>query len=246
LQVIPAVVEDPTFLFDFPNPEPLDPPIITMSQVSFGYTADKELFRNIDLSIDCDSRLALVGGNGQGKSTLLSLCIGDLKPQGGYVQINRKARIAKFSQFHVDQMPLDLSPLEFLQREYPGKDQQVYRSQLGRYGLSGDLALQKCETLSGGQKSRVVWAHMAMKNPHIMVFDEVTNHLDIETVDVLVQALNVFQGGIVVVSHDERLIKLVCNELWVVHDGTCKPYQGTFDSYKKRILNEIHERERKS
>jgi ATP-binding cassette subfamily F protein 3 len=246
MQVIPAVVEDPSFLFEFPNPvDPCDPPVISLSGVCFGYNADKELFRNIDLSIDCDSRLALVGGNGQGKSTLLSLCIGELKPQKGFIQISRKARIAKFSQFHVDQMPLDLSPLEFLMKEYPGKDSQSYRSVLGKYGLSGDLALQKSETLSGGQKSRVVWAHMAMKNPHIMVFDEPTNHLDIETVDVLVQALNSYQGGIVVVSHDERLIKLVCNELWIVHEGTCKPYSGTFDSYKKRLLNEIHERERK-
>jgi len=179
------------------------------------------------------------------KSTLLSLCIGELKPQKGFLQINSKARIAKFSQFHVDQMPLDKSPFEFLQSQFPGKDQQAYRAALGRYGISGDMALQKSDTLSGGQKSRVVWAQMALKNPHIMIFDEPTNHLDIETVDVLVQALNNFSGGIVVVTHDERLIKLVCNELWVVADGTCKVYQGTFDSYKKKLLNEIYERDKK-
>jgi len=245
IQAVPAVLEDPTFQFDFPNPEPLGPPIIALQEVSFGYDPAKPLFTNVEAYVDMDTRMALVGANGQGKSTMLSLLIGELKPDKGYCQINRRARIAKFSQFHVDQMPLDISPFEFLSREFPGKDQQVYRTVLGKYGLSGDIAFQKCDTLSGGQKSRVVWAHMAMKQPHIMVFDEPTNHLDIETVDVLVQALNKFEGGIVLVSHDERLIKCVCNELWIVHQGTCTSYPGTFDSYKKKMLREISDREKK-
>jgi len=246
LDVIPAVVEDPSFNFSFPNPlDGLSPPIINLDEVDFGYVPEKLVLHNVNLNIDCESRIALVGANGQGKSTLLSLICDEVKPCAGTVQINRRCRIAKFSQYHVDQMPLESTPFDFLQSLFPGKDQQEYRNVLGRYGLSGDMAFQKCATLSGGQKSRVVWAQMAMKKPHIMIFDEPTNHLDIETVDVLVKALNEYEGGIMLVTHDERLIKLACNELWVVHEGKVSSYSGTWDSYKKKLLTELEERGRK-
>eukprot|EP01126_Amoeba_proteus_P036945 TRINITY_DN3783_c0_g1_i5.p1 TRINITY_DN3783_c0_g1~~TRINITY_DN3783_c0_g1_i5.p1 ORF type:complete len:688 (-),score=125.05 TRINITY_DN3783_c0_g1_i5:226-2289(-) len=243
---IPAIIEDPTFNFSFPNPvDALSPPIIHLENVTFGYSPEELLFKGVDLNIDADSRIALVGANGQGKSTLLSLICDELKPLSGHVSLNRRCRIAKFSQFHVDQMPLESSPFEFLQSVLPGSDQQVIRAALGKYGISGDMAFQKCSTLSGGQKSRVVWANMALKKPHIMIFDEPTNHLDIETVDVLCKALNEFEGGVVIVTHDERLIKSVCNELWVVHQGSLTAYPGTWDSYKKKLITELEERGKK-
>jgi len=233
---IPAVIEDPNFAFSFPTPDLLRPPLVQFNDVSFGYTT-KNLFEKLGFSFDMESRIALVGANGQGKSTILGLVCGEIKARAGYIFRNARMRIAKFSQHHVDQMPLDKTPVEFLQSDYPGKDLQAYRDMLGRYGISGDIVFQKNNSLSGGQKSRVAFAHMSMKNPHIIVLDEPTNHLDIETVDVLAQALNDFEGGIILVSHNERLISLVCDELWVVANGLVTPFRGDFDSYKRKLMS---------
>jgi len=236
---IPSVVEDPSFAFSFPTPEPLRPPVVQFTDVSFGYKPGQLLFPKLNFSFDMETRIALVGANGQGKSTILSLICDDLKPRSGYIFRNSRLRIAKFSQHHVDQMPLDKTPLEFLQSDYPGRDAQAYRDMLGRYGISGDMVFQKNFSLSGGQKSRVAFAHIGMRNPHIIILDEPTNHLDIETVDVLSQALNDFEGGIILVSHNERLISLVCDEIWVVANGAVTPSRGDFDAYKKKLLTAL-------
>uniref|UniRef100_A0A6B2KZ86 ABC transporter domain-containing protein n=1 Tax=Arcella intermedia TaxID=1963864 RepID=A0A6B2KZ86_9EUKA len=233
---IPAVMEDPNFAFSFPTPDMLRPPVIQFTEVSFGYKPEKILFPKLNFSFDMESRVALVGANGQGKSTILSLICDEVKPRSGYIFRNARMRIGKFSQHHVDQMPLDKTPIEFLQRDYPGKDLQTYRDMLGRYGISGDMVFQKNNSLSGGQKSRVAFAHIGMKQPHIIILDEPTNHLDIETVDVLAQALNEFEGGIILVSHNERLISLVCDELWIVSNGTVVPARHDFEAYKKKLL----------
>eukprot|EP01121_Diplochlamys_sp_Union-15-3_P016061 TRINITY_DN539_c0_g5_i1.p1 TRINITY_DN539_c0_g5~~TRINITY_DN539_c0_g5_i1.p1 ORF type:complete len:693 (+),score=142.55 TRINITY_DN539_c0_g5_i1:38-2116(+) len=240
MEVVSAVVEDPTITFKFPEPDDLKPPIIQFNDVSFGYKKDKILFPLLNFAIDMESRISLVGSNGQGKSTLLGLLSGELTETSGYIFRNGRLRIAKFSQHHVDQLDLDITPLEYLSNEFPGLDQQLYRSQLGAYGISGPLALQKIETLSGGQKSRVTFAYLGMRKPHLLILDEPTNHLDIETVDVLAMALNNFTGGIVLVSHDKRLIQLVCNELWVVENGRVTIHEGDFDSYKLKILKELN------
>jgi len=234
---IAAVIEDPSFAFSFPTPDALRPPLIQFTDVTFGYNPENILFQKLSFSFDMESRIALVGANGQGKSTILGLLCDELKPRAGYIFRNHRMRIAKFSQHHVDQMPLDKTPVEFLQSDYPGKDVQVYRDMLGRYGISGDMVFQKNSSLSGGQKSRVAFAHMGLRSPHIIVLDEPTNHLDIETVDVLAQALNDFEGGLILVSHNERLISLVCDEIWVVDRGTVVQAKGDFDAYKKKLLS---------
>jgi len=234
---IAAVIEDPSFAFSFPTPDALRPPLIQFTDVTFGYNPENILFQKLSFSFDMESRIALVGANGQGKSTILGLLCDELKPRAGYIFRNQRMRIAKFSQHHVDQMPLDKTPVEFLQSDYPGKDVQVYRDMLGRYGISGDMVFQKNSSLSGGQKSRVAFAHMGLRSPHIIVLDEPTNHLDIETVDVLAQALNDFEGGLILVSHNERLISLVCDEIWVVDRGTVVQAKGDFDAYKKKLLS---------
>lgn len=239
MEVLPEMVEDPTINFTFPPATPLRPPIIQFTDVSFGYSPDKILFRDLNFSIDMESRVALVGENGQGKTTILNLIAGELQASSGIVFRHGRLRMAKFSQHHVDQLDLSLTPVQWLQVHHPGKEFGEYRAWLGKYGIQGDLAGQKIETLSGGQKSRVVFAHMAMLQPQIMVLDEVVNHLDIETVDALATALNEYTGGIILISHDERLISLVCDEVWIVHNGSVKKYESDFDSYKSKVLREL-------
>lgn len=237
---VPSVVEDPSFAFTFPQPPPLAPPLIQFDDVTFGYNPDAEpLLKNLTFRLDMDSRVALVGANGAGKSTVLGLVTGELVERSGYVQRNGRATVAKFSQHHMDQMPLAQSPLEFFASEFPGHDQSVYRECLSRYGVGQDMVHQRIATLSGGQKSRVAFAHLAMQHPHLLVLDEPTNHLDIDTVSVLAEALSDFQGGVVLVSHDERLISLVCDSVWIVSDGTLTPYKYDFQHYKRLVLKTI-------
>jgi len=238
LELIPAIIEDPTCSFTFPQPFPIKGPLISLKGVSFGYSDEKLLFNNLSFEIDMDTRVALVGANGQGKSTVLNLLAGLLKPVGGYAVINPRLRFAKFSQHHIDQMNLEQTPLQYLASLYPNKTQNEYRSFLGRYGISGDIVFQVNRTLSGGQKSRVIFAAMSLSQPHIMLLDEPTNHLDIDTVDVLAKALNDFTGGIVLISHDERLLTAVCNELWEVRDGEVIVFPGDFNDYKAKIIQE--------
>lgn len=237
--VISAVMEDPSFAFYFDNPEPLQGPAVKFDDVSFSYQPGVEpnLFNNLEFTVQSDDRIALVGKNGMGKSTVLKIVAEQLKVNGGAVIRNLNCRMSMFSQHHVDQLDMDKSSLEFFSTTFPGFNAQHYRSVLGKYGITGDLALQPITTLSGGQKSRVVFAMIAMQQPHFMLLDEPTNHLDLDSVDVLCQALNTWTGGLLIVSHDERLITQVCSELWVVGDGAIVPWKGTFESYKQHLAS---------
>lgn len=161
--------------------------------------------------------------------------MGDLKPLDGYVNLNRKLRIARFNQHHIEQLDLRLTPLEYMQGKFPQSDPQALRGHLGGLGLSGTLATQPIYTLSGGQKSRVSFSELTFMKPHLLLLDEPTNHLDIDSVDALIQALNMYGGGILVISHDEHLIKTVCDEIWVCAGGEINKFDGTFDDYKKSL-----------
>jgi ATP-binding cassette subfamily F protein 3 len=239
MDVIPEVLEDPTLFFTFPNCTSLRPPIIQFQDVEFGYTPDKILFSDVNFSIDQESRIAIVGSNGMGKSTLLNLIAGDIEATKGFLFRHGRLKLARFSQHHVDTLDLDLTCVEFFQKSFPGKDSQAYRNFLGKYGVIGEMANQKIETLSGGQKSRLVFAYMAMQEPQIMILDEPANHLDIETVDVLCQAINAYNGGVVIISHDERLITHCCDEVWILANRQVNRWEGDFDSYKAQVLKEI-------
>eukprot|EP01132_Coremiostelium_polycephalum_P004895 gene4895-6104_t len=242
MDLVSEVFDDPTITLSFLEPEPLNPPILQFQDVSFGYTPDKILFKNLNTGIDMNSRVALVGANGAGKTTLLKLLCGELKESSGLAIRNGKLRFSLFSQHFVDQLDLSKSALDNFLTKYPGTSAQTARTHLGKFGLSGELALRTVNTLSGGQKSRVVFAQISYTRPHILLLDEPTNHLDIDTVDALCQALNEFEGGILLVSHDERLISLVCDEIWYF-DGEedqakeIKSFDGDWSDYKKQIWN---------
>jgi ATP-binding cassette subfamily F protein 3 len=236
MEHVDAVVSDPDYKFEFPTPEDRPgPPIISFSDASFGYPGGPILFKNLNFGIDLDSRIAMVGSNGIGKSTILKLISGDLQPTSGTVFRSPKVRMAVFSQHHVDGLDLTVNPLLYMMRCFPGVPEQKLRSHLGSFGVSGNLALQSMYTLSGGQKSRVAFAKITFKKPHIILLDEPSNHLDLDAVEALIQGLLIFQGGVLMVSHDEHLITGSVDELWAVTDGKVAPFEGTFKDYKKML-----------
>lgn len=221
--------------FRFPEVEKLSPPIIQMSEVTFGYTKDNILLKNVDLDVQLDSRIGIVGPNGAGKTTILKLLIGKLTPISGLISQHPRLRVGFFAQHHVDALDLTMSAVAFMAKNYPGRNDEEYRRQLGAFGITGTTGLQKMEVLSGGQKSRVAFACLALTNPHILVLDEPSNHLDIEAMDALSDALNKFQGGVLMVSHDVTMLQTVCTSLWVCDGGTVEQFPGDVQAYKKRI-----------
>ncbi|WIA32674.1 hypothetical protein OEZ86_003475 [Tetradesmus obliquus] len=229
--------KDPEYVFNFPEPQlaGLSPPILGFHDVDFNYAGGPTLFRGLNFGLDLESRAAIVGPNGIGKSTLLGLISGALEPVKGHITRNPKVRMATFSQHHVDGMDLALNALQVMLRSYPDLKEQEARQHLGSFGLSGPLALQPLYTLSGGQKSRVAFAKLTFTKPHILLLDEPSNHLDIDAVDALIEGLALFRGGVLMVSHDQYLIESTVDELWCCEGGQVVPFHGTFDDYKKRL-----------
>ncbi|KAH0512615.1 ATP-binding cassette sub-family F member 3 [Microtus ochrogaster] len=222
--------------------EKFSPPILQLDEVDFYYDPKHVIFSRLSVSADLESRICVVGENGAGKSTMLKLLMGDLTPVRGIRHAHRNLKIGYFSQHHVEQLDLNVSAVELLARKFPGRPEEEYRHQLGRYGISGELAMRPVASLSGGQKSRVAFAQMTMPCPNFYILDEPTNHLDMETIEALGHALNNFRGGVILVSHDERFIRLVCQELWVCEKGSVTRVEGGFDQYRA-LLQEQFRRE---
>ncbi|XP_022362709.1 ATP-binding cassette sub-family F member 3 isoform X2 [Enhydra lutris kenyoni] len=222
--------------------EKFSPPILQLDEVDFYYDPKHVIFSRLSVSADLESRICVVGENGAGKSTMLKLLMGDLAPVRGIRHAHRNLKIGYFSQHHVEQLDLNVSAVELLARRFPGRPEEEYRHQLGRYGISGELAVRPVASLSGGQKSRVAFAQMTMPCPNFYILDEPTNHLDMETIEALGRALNNFRGGVILVSHDERFIRLVCRELWVCEGGGVTRVEGGFDQYRA-LLQEQFRRE---
>eukprot|EP00898_Chlorokybus_atmophyticus_P008045 jgi/Chlat1/8241/Chrsp77S07670 len=228
--------DDPEYVFKFPTPDGgPGPPIISFTDACFNYPGGPMLFKNLNFGIDLDSRLAMVGANGVGKSTLLKLIAGELEPTSGTVFRSNKVRMSVFSQHHVDGLDLASTPLLYMMKLYPNTAEPLLRAHLGSFGISGNLALQPMYTLSGGQKSRVALAKITWTKPHILLLDEPSNHLDLDAVEALIHGLALFQGGVLMVSHDEHLISGVVDDLWVVKQGVASPFHGAFDDYKKTL-----------
>ena len=222
--LIEPVVVPKALRFNFEDVRKLPPPIIAFNDVGFSYSGRPEdfLYKDLSFGIDMDSRVAIVGQNGTGKSTLLNLITGALNPVEGSVQRHSGLKLGKYSQHSADQLPYDKSPLEYMESKYkekfPDKDVQFWRAQLGRFGLSGQHQTSPIRTLSDGLRNRVVFSQLAMEQPHILLLDEPTNHLDMGSIDALANAIKEFSGGVVIVSHDFRLISQVADELWEVKD----------------------------
>lgn len=231
-----------TVSFKFPEVEKLSPPIIQMTGVSFTYNpASKPIVQNVDLDVQLDSRIGIVGPNGAGKTTVLKLLMGKLTPTTGLVSQNPRLRIGFFAQHHVDALDLTMSAVGFCAKMFPGKTDEEYRRHLGAFGITGTTGLQKMELLSGGQKSRVAFALLSLQRPHILVLDEPSNHLDVEAMDALSLALNEFEGGVLMVSHDVTMLRNVCKRLWVCDNGTVEKFDGTINDYKRRIMEQAGE-----
>ncbi|KAK9282828.1 hypothetical protein L1049_008133 [Liquidambar formosana] len=237
--------------FHFPEPTELTPPLLQLIEVSFSYP-NREDFRlsNVDVGIDMGTRVAIVGPNGAGKSTLLNLLAGDLVPTEGEVRRSQKLRIGRYSQHFVDLLTMEETPVHYLLRLHPDQEglskQEAVRAKLGKFGLPSHNHLTPIAKLSGGQKARVVFTSISMSKPHILLLDEPTNHLDMQSIDALADALDEFTGGVVLVSHDSRLISRVCDdeeksELWVVENGTVENFNGTFEEYKEDLQRVIKE-----
>ncbi|XP_010169723.2 ATP-binding cassette sub-family F member 3 [Antrostomus carolinensis] len=243
LPELKPVDKESEVIMKFPDGfEKFSPPILQLDEVDFYYDPSHYIFRSLSVSADLESRICVVGENGAGKSTMLKILMGELAPVRGIRHAHRNLKIGYFSQHHVDQLDLNISAVELLARKFPGKTEEEYRHQLGSYGVSGELAVRPVASLSGGQKSRVAFAQMTMSCPNFYILDEPTNHLDMETIEALAKALNKFRGGIILVSHDERFIRLVCQELWVCENATVTRIEGGFEQYRD-ILKEQFRKE---
>jgi len=225
--------------FKFPDPEMLSPPVLQCIEITFGYPGCEILYSGVDFGVDLDSRVALVGPNGAGKSTLLKIMTGDLMPVAGSVRPHAHLRIAKFSQHFVDVLDLDQPPIDYFRSIWTDMTIQEARSYLGRFGVTGTAQTSLMHTLSDGQKSRVVLAYMAKQNPHVLFLDEPTNHLDMESIDSLAKAINQFKGGMVLVSHDMRLISQVAKEIWMCDNKTITKFTGEIGDFKMHLRKQM-------
>ena len=237
MKPIAAIVEDQVAEFNFPTPDELSPPIIRLEDVSVGYDG-KAILRDLSLRIDQDDRIALLGQNGQGKSTLAKLLSDRLAPMGGRKVASSKLRVGYFAQHQVDELELDETPLQHLQRLRPEEAPGKLRARLAAGGIGADIATTEVGRLSGGQKTRLSLLLAALDAPHMIILDEPTNHLDIESRDALVQALTEYGGAVILVSHDPHLVELVADRLWLVKDGRVRPFDDDMDAYRRLLLSE--------
>ncbi|XP_065200394.1 ATP-binding cassette sub-family F member 1 [Planococcus citri] len=226
--------------FSFPDPPPLQPPILGLHNVTFAYPGQKPLFITVDFGIDLNSRVAIVGPNGVGKSTFLKLLTGDLEPQKGEQKKNHRLRIGRYDQHSGEHLTAEETPSEYLMRLFDLPYEKA-RKQLGTFGLSSHAHTIRMKDLSGGQKARVALAELTLIAPDVIILDEPTNNLDIESIDALADAINDYKGGVIIVSHDERLIRETECSLWIIEDQSINELDGDFDDYRKELLDSLGE-----
>jgi ATP-binding cassette, subfamily F, member 3 len=237
LQPIAELIDDPTLSFDFPQPDALRPPLITLDAAVVGYDATPILSR-LNLRLDPDDRVALLGRNGNGKTTLARLLAAQLAPMTGGITASGKMRVGYFTQYQVEELDTDQTPLEHMTLVMKGASPSAVRAQLGRFGFQGQKATTAVGKLSGGERARLALALITRDAPHMLILDEPTNHLDVDAREALIQALNAYTGAVIIVSHDRRMIEMTADRLVLVDRGTAREFDGTLDDYTAMILSD--------
>ena len=235
MQPIAALMEDPSLSFDFPSPAEMRPPLITLDLAAVGYN-EQPILKRLNLRIDPDDRIALLGRNGNGKTTLARLLAAQLAPLEGAMNASAKMEVGYFTQYQVEELASDDTPLEHMARAMKGATPGAVRGQLGRFGFSGTRATTRVGQLSGGERARLALALITRDAPHLLILDEPTNHLDVDAREALVQALNDYQGAVILISHDRHMVELTADRLVLVDDGTAVDYPGSVADYIDFVL----------
>jgi ATP-binding cassette subfamily F protein 3 len=236
MQPIAALMEDPSLSFDFPDPEELRSPMITLDQAAVGYGDAPPILRRLNFRIEADDRIALLGRNGNGKTTLARLLASQLTPAEGEVNAPGRLKVGYFTQYQVEELAGEDTPLDLMNRAMDGQAQGAVRGQLGRFGFSGSRAQTRVDKLSGGERARLALALITRDAPHLLILDEPTNHLDVDAREALVQALNGYSGAVILISHDRHMVELTADRLVLVHDGTANEYNGSMEDYIDFVL----------
>ncbi|NCU12663.1 MAG: ABC-F family ATP-binding cassette domain-containing protein, partial [Sphingomonadaceae bacterium] len=235
LQPIAELIDDPSLSFDFPPPDELRPPLITLDLASVGY-GETRVLQRLNLRIDPDDRIALLGRNGNGKTTLARLLAAQLTPLDGSMQASGRMRVGYFTQYQVEELDRSETPLQHMTLAMPGASPAAVRAQLGRFGFAGPKATTEVGKLSGGERARLALALITRDAPHLLILDEPTNHLDVDAREALVQALNEYRGAVVIVSHDRHMLEMTADRLVLVDAGTAKDFDGSIDDYIAFVL----------
>ncbi len=236
LEPIAAVIEERVAPFTLPSPpRPLAPPLMRLEAASVGYD-DVPVLRNMNLRLDVDDRIGLLGVNGAGKSTFAKMAAGALGLQSGLMQRERRIQVGWFHQHQIEALDANDTPLDIIRRARPDDSETSYRSRLAQFGLGFDKQSTTVENLSGGERARLLLNLVAMAAPHLLILDEPTNHLDIDSRRALLDALNDYQGAVILITHDRSLMELVADRLWLAADGTVVPFNGDMDDYARLVL----------
>jgi ATP-binding cassette subfamily F protein 3 len=237
MEPIAETADDTSLVFDFPSPKALKPPLVVLENVAVGYARGEPVLSHLNLRIDPDDRIAFVGRNGNGKTTLARLLAGQLTPMAGRLAASGKLTVGYFAQHQIEELIPKDTPLQHMERLLPDAKPGEVRAHLGRFGFSGDKANVAVGQLSGGERARLSLALITRDAPHILILDEPTNHLDVDAREALVQALAAFGGAVVVVSHDRHLLGLIADRLVLVADGTARELDGSLDDYRDQVLS---------
>jgi ATP-binding cassette, subfamily F, member 3 len=235
LQPIAEMIDDPSLSFDFPCPDELRPPLVTLDLASVGY-GEVPVLERLNLRLDPDDRIALLGRNGNGKTTLARLLAAQLAPMAGAINASARMRVGYFTQYQVEELDRDETPLQHMSTAMKGATPGAVRAQLGRFGFAGPKAMTEVGKLSGGERARLALALITRDAPHMLILDEPTNHLDVDAREALVQALNTYSGAVVMVSHDRHMLEMTADRLVLVDAGTAREFDGSIDDYIAFVL----------
>ncbi len=239
MQPIAAQLEDRVAPFHLPQPaKPLASPLLRLEDAAVGYAPNSPVLQDLSLRIDQDDRIALLGQNGNGKSTFAKLIAGKIKPLSGKVYGAKRVDVGYFAQHQLDELNPQATPYDYILKLMPDATEAQRRTRLGTYGFGADNADTKCTNLSGGEKARLLLALATFRGPHILILDEPSNHLDIDSREALVHALTEYEGALILISHDRHLVEACADRLWVVRNGTVTNYDGDIGSYRTEILAE--------